>query len=132
MSSSQEAVRQISERHGTPSKRQIGRVFVIIKHNYLMGFTRDDILESLHKRFSRGESQQIYDTMPFFEEKNKQNARTISVMGISEDRWAVRFTEIIMTDRKTRLKQFSFGNMSTSLRCCLFSSSPTGSTEKHS
>ena len=109
MSSSQEAVRQMSERHGTPSKRQIGRVFVIIKHNYLMGFTRDDILESLHKRFSRGESlQQIYDTMPFFDEKNKHNARTISVMGISEDRWAVRFTEIIMTDRKNAIETIQF------------------------
>ena len=105
----QEAVRQISERHGTPAKRQIGRVFIIIKHNYLMGFTRDDILESLHDRFRKGESlQQIYDSMPFFDEKNKMNARTISVMGVDSDRWAVRFTEIIMTDRKNAIETIQF------------------------
>ena len=105
----QESLRQISERHGTPAKRQIGGVFVIIKHNYLMGFTRDDILETLHRRFDGGEPlQHIYDTMPFFNQKNKQDARTISVMGVDTDRWAVRFTELIMTDRKNAIETIQF------------------------
>ena len=84
-------------------------MFKIIKHNYLMGFKREDILKALHDRVKRGETlQQIFDSMPFFNEKNKRNARTISVMGVSSDRWALRFTEILMADRKDALDTIQY------------------------
>ena len=106
---STEQLRQLSERHGNPASEQVGRVFTIIKHNYLMGFKREDILKALHDRVKRGETlQQIFDSMPFFNEKNKRNARTISVMGVSTDRWALRFTEILMADRKDALDTIQY------------------------
>ena len=104
-----EQLRQLSERHGSPASEQVGRVFTIIKHNYLMGFKREDILKALHDRVIKGETlQQIYNSMPFFNEKNKRNARTISVMGVSTDRWALRFTEILMADRKDALDTIQY------------------------
>ena len=100
-----QAIRQISERHGSPARTQVGRVFRILKHNYLMGIRREDILKSLHDRVRKGEFlQQIFDSMPFFNQKNKKDARTISLMGMDSDKWAVRFTEIIMIDRKLALE----------------------------
>ena len=103
-----QAVVELSKRHGAPSKAQVGRIFIILKHNYLVGFSRDDILKNLASRKLKGESlQEIFNTMGFFDLQNKKDAKTLSLMVTDTDQWAVRFAEILLKDRQTTVEMIT-------------------------
>jgi hypothetical protein len=108
LSLSQKAL-EISHRHGSPAREQVGSVFRILSHNYLFGIKRDDIVKSLADRFVKGESlQTIFNSMPFFNQRHKADALTLSKMVTDTDRWTVRFAEIILLDREDALKALSY------------------------
>ena len=108
MSLSARATR-LSQMHGSPAREQVGSVLRILSHNYRWGIRRDDVLKSLAERSLKGESlQTIFNSMPFFNVQNKHDALTLSRMVTDQDRWAVRFAEIIMIDRQDALKALSY------------------------
>ena len=91
---------EISHRHGSPAREQVGSMFRILG---------DDIVKSLASRYVKGESlQTIFNSMPFFNQQHKADALTLSRMVTDTDRWAVRFSEIILLDRQDALKALSY------------------------
>jgi hypothetical protein len=103
-----EAVQQLGEQYGSPAKKQVGRVFRILKHNYGVGFLREDILEGLANRKNKGETlQEIFNSMPFFDLQNKKDAKTLSLMVTDTDQWAVRFAEILLKDRQAAVDRIT-------------------------
>ena len=72
-------------------------------HNYLYGVTRLHIVEQITARVRKGQSlESIRKSMQWFNQKNREDARSLSVMGVSKEKWAVQFAEVLMIDVKEK------------------------------
>ena len=81
---------------------KIGKIFEPFYHNYLYGVTLNELVERIVHLVKRENKslQQIWLDMGWINVKNREDARSLSVMGISKDEWSVRFAEIVMLDNK--------------------------------
>ena len=98
------AAENLVEQHGNPSRpKHVGKIFQPFMHNYLYGVTRLHIVEQITARVRKGQSlQSIWQSMNWFNQKNREDARSLSVMGVSKEKWAVQFAEVLMIDIKAK------------------------------
>ena len=59
------------------------------------------IVEQITSLVREGKSlENIWKDMSWFDRKNREDARTLSVMGTNNEKWAVQFAEVLMIDIK--------------------------------
>ena len=98
------AAENLVEQHGNPSRpKHVGKIFQPLMHNYLYGVTRLHIVEQITARVRKVQSlESIWLSMNWFNQKNREDARSLSVMGVSKEKWAVQFAEVLMIDIKAK------------------------------
>ena len=98
------AAENLVQQHGNPSRpKHVGKIFQPLMHNYLYGVTRLHLVEQITARVRKGQSlQSIWQSMNWFNQKNREDARSLSVMGVSKEKWAVQFAEVLMIDIKAK------------------------------
>ena len=96
------AAENLVAQHGnTLRPDHVGKIFQPISHNYLYGVTRLEIVEQIAALVREGKSlENIWKDMSWFDRKNREDARTLSVMGTNNEKWAVQFAEVLMVDIK--------------------------------
>ena len=96
------AAENLVQQHGNRSRPDhVGKIFQPVNHNYLYGVTRLEIVEQITSLVREGKSlENIWKDMSWFDRKNREDARTLSVMGTNNEKWAVRFAEVLMIDIK--------------------------------
>ena len=98
------AAENLVQQHGNPSRpKHVGKIFQPLMHNYMYGVTRLHLVEQITARVRKGETlQNIWNNVNWFNPKNRENARSLSVMGVSKEKWAVQFAEVLMIDVKAK------------------------------
>ena len=97
------AAEQLITEHGNHLRPDVvGKIFAPINHNYLYGVSKQTIVEQITHLVKReGKSlETIWKEQSWINPKNREDARTLSVMGMDRDKWAVKFSEILMIDIK--------------------------------
>jgi len=96
------AAENLVQQHGnTLRPDHVGKIFQPVNHNYMYGVTRLQIVEQITSLVREGKSlENIWKDMSWFDRKNREDARTLSVMGTNNEKWAVQFAEILMIDIK--------------------------------
>jgi len=98
------AAENLIQQHGNRSRPDhVGKIFQPVNHNYLYGVTRLQIVEQITSLVREGKSlESIWKDVHWFDPKNRENVRTLSVMGSSKEKWAVQFAEVLMIDVKAK------------------------------
>ena len=98
------AADNLVKQHGNRSRPDhVGKIFQPVNHNYMYGVTRLHIVEQITAMVRKGDSlENIWKDVHWFDRKNRENARTLSVMGSSKEKWAVQFAEVLMIDVKDK------------------------------
>ena len=98
------AAENLVQQYGNRSRPDhVGKIFQPVNHNYLYGVTRLEIVEQITSLVREGKSlENIWKDVHWFNPKNREDVRTLSVMGTSNEKWAVQFAEILMIDVKAK------------------------------
>ena len=85
------AADNLVQEHGNPSRPDhVGKIFQPVNHNYMYGVTRLRIVEQITAMVRKGDSlENIWKDVHWFNPKNRENARTLSVMVSSKEKWPV-------------------------------------------
>ena len=96
------AKRLVAQYQTTGRPEVVGKIFQPLFHNYLYGETRTALVERITHLVKRENKslQQIWASQKWLNAKNKEDARSLSVMGLEVDEWVVRFSEILLIDIK--------------------------------
>ena len=101
----------------------VGKIFQPLFHNYLYGITRQDVVEQITHMVKREgrDLVSIWRNQKWINPKNRDDAQTLSVMGMEVDQWVVKFAEILMVDIKENYEAQNTGLLvSTPLELFLF------------
>ena len=106
------AADQLIDKYANRSRDYIiGKIFEPVNHNYLYGVSLKELVERMIHLVKREKQtlEQVWKNMRWINPKNREDARTLSVMGMSQDEWSVRFAEIVMLDNKENMEKNNNG-----------------------